>query len=369
MASGCIVTYKGKRGTVYRMKYVDASGRQVMDTIPGARNKTEAKEALQNKLAEVNGGYRRADNKAPTFGTYKEEWYERESELRAWRDLSRRAKRGALRRLASYFDHLRLDKIHARDVKVFRTEALKHYDARTVGYDMNVLADVLKGAVEDEILEVNVAAGIRKPKVVDKEWRILRPEEILPVLQAFTNKQAQTMFRTLVETGLRKFELCNLRWKDVHLADPTGPSYLEVRVSKSKAGIRKVALSPALSEALWQWRRETTFQGEDEYVFSYPNTGSSLYGHHAWYSKHFQEACRKAGIEDAKRIRPYHDMRHTAITSLVAYAPNLAILGAFAGHADARTTQHYVHLAGSTFPDMAAALSARYGLAVESEEG
>jgi integrase len=364
MASGCIVTYRGKRGTVYRMKYVDASGRQVMETLPGVETKTEAKERLQNRLAEVNKGFQKREGKVPTFGTYKLEWFETESNERSWRVNSQEAKLGSLNRLARYFDHLRLDKIRVKHVKEFKTAAREHYSASTISNDIGVLVDVLNCAVEDETIEVNYVARVRRPKVVERKWRTLRPDEIVPVLHAFEDEQARTMFLTLVETGLRKGELCNLKWGDVHLADPSGP-YLYVRESKSEAGVRSLALSPPLAEALAQRLEATAYRGEGERVYCHPERGTSLYDH-PWYAKAFRAACVKAGITDY--IRPYHDMRHTAITNLVADAPNVAILGTLAGHADMKTTQRYIHLTGTMYPELAASLSERYGLAVKSED-
>jgi hypothetical protein len=40
-----------------------------------------------------------------------------------------------------------------------------------------------------------------------------------------------------------------------------------LRTSKTEQGVRSIALSPALAEALWQHRRGSTFKGDDERVF------------------------------------------------------------------------------------------------------
>ena len=73
------------------------------------------------------------------------------------------------------------------------------------------------------------------------------------MLKAFTDEQARTIFLTVVLTGVRRFELKGLRWRDVDLVEDV----LQVRVSKSEEGERLIALSPALAEALWQHRRQT----------------------------------------------------------------------------------------------------------------
>ncbi len=48
MGSGSIIRYDGKRGTVYRIKYRDRDGKQVMETI--GPSEKEAKRALRNRL-------------------------------------------------------------------------------------------------------------------------------------------------------------------------------------------------------------------------------------------------------------------------------------------------------------------------------
>ena len=61
--------------------------------------------------------------------------------------------------------------------------------------------------------------------------------------------------------------------------------------------------------------------------------------------------------------RPFHDLRHSAVTALALEARNAFTLQQVAGHANIATTQGYVRLAGRRFPDEAAALERRYGLA------
>jgi len=46
---------------------------------------------------------------------------------------------------------------------------------------------------------------------------------------------------------------------------------------------------------------------------------------------------------------PFHDGRHSAITSAAAAGVSPAALQAGAGHSDMSTTQRYIHLAGVSF--------------------
>ena len=51
---------------------------------------------------------------------------------------------------------------------------------------------------------------------------------------------------------------------------------LRVTDAKSERGVRAIALAPMLAEMLWQHRRTTAFQGDDERVFCHPERGTDL---------------------------------------------------------------------------------------------
>jgi hypothetical protein len=51
-------------------------------------------------------------------------------------------------------------------------------------------------------------------------------------------------------------------------------SELSVATGKSEEGRRSIALSPTLAEGLWQHRRRSAFQGDDELVFCHPERGT-----------------------------------------------------------------------------------------------
>jgi len=118
----------------------------------------------------------------------------------------------------------------------------------------------------EELVDSNPVEGAERPKPKRRRWRILEPVEIGRVLRAFEDEQARMIFLTLMLTGLRRFELQGLRWRDVDLVE----SVLRVDVSKTEEGERSIALSPALVEALMERLRVTAFAGDDEFVFCHP---------------------------------------------------------------------------------------------------
>jgi integrase len=119
-------------------------------------------------------------------------------------------------------------------------------------------------------------------------------------------------------SGLRRGEVLGLRWRNVHLADPAGPTLRvcetvvrgRADTPKSAASERTIAIGPKLSEELFEHRGRTAYGGDDEPVFCHPKKGSVL--DHKRYAETFREALARAEITD--RVRPFHDGRHSAIT-------------------------------------------------------
>jgi integrase len=252
-----VIPYDGKRGRVWRVKYVDADGRQCMETIGAERDGVTRKQAeaeLRDRLVKVDkGGWRKP---APlTFAGYARTWFEEGKQRRRWKPRTVLAYRRALVRLGVGFDgapddrlgSVRLGSNRPRDVAEYVRLALADFSAKTVNLDLSVLHDVLRTARREELIDSNPAEGVERPKVERKRWRILEPAEVQRVTKAFTDERARLAFLTLMLTGIRRFELQGLRWRDVDLIE----SALRIRESKSEEGERAIALSPTLAEALW----------------------------------------------------------------------------------------------------------------------
>ncbi len=64
-------------------------------------------------------------------------------------------------------------------------------------------------------------------------------------------------------------------------------------------------------------------------------------------------------------MRPFHHLRHTAITNDAASGASPIAVMAKAGHASMGTTKRYLHLAGVVFRSEAEALEQRLGRSTE----
>ncbi|HVD65736.1 MAG TPA: site-specific integrase, partial [Gaiellaceae bacterium] len=313
-------------------------------------NRRKAERELRHRLSDVERkGLRRP---APlTFARYADTWLEASQVRRDWRPSTVKIRRVRVGRLKEQFGPMKLAAIRPSHVAGFISEAQSDYAPATVTGDVDVLHDIFKTAKREQFIDANPAEDAERPKIPRKRWRILEPVEVARTAKAFSDEQARTVFLVLVLTGIRRGELQALRWRDVDLVE----SVLRVRDSKTEDGVRSIALPGGLAEAVWQWRRATPYQGDDERVFCNRKTGGE------YREETFAEALR-AALAAAKvegYVRPFHDLRHTAITNDAASGSSPIAVMAKAGHASMATTKRYLHLAGVVFRDEADALERR----------
>jgi integrase len=368
-----VIRYDGKRvGRVWRIKFKDASGKQVSETLGKARDgwtKRKAEAALRARLTDVErDGYRRPEQ--TSFGAFLEEWRD---EYPVTKGLKYSTRKG----YESIVDvHLvpTLGSLNVTDIGVSQVERYIAGKRRaglseaTVNRHLNVLSLVMRSAVRRGLARANPVGQVERPKERLTDWRILSPAEVALVEQAFTDligdvepgseehawrQTARVAFLTLQEAGLRAGELRGLRWKHTALADPDVPHLRveetlvrgRVTTPKSDASRRTVPISSALASELFEHRARSVYQGDDERLFVSPHRGSPL--NEKRYAATFRTALAKAGIREY--MRPCHDGRHSAITNAARHGRGEMALMTIAGHSDSRTTRRYTHLAGVMF--------------------
>jgi integrase len=360
MPRGSTIRYEGKRGVVWRIKYRDAAGTQCMETIGAERDGWTQKKVdaeLRERLVRVERrGYRKP--RPLTFAAYAKTWQEEGRTRRRWADRTVIQYRSILKRLGEFFGPLPLGAIRPRDVAAYVAEQAGEFEASTVSRDLSVLHDVFATAVREELIDSNPAAGAEHPKKAKRRWRILQPAEVVRIRKAFADEQARTIFLTLVLTGVRRNELRALLWRDLDLLE----GVMRVHGTKTEEAERSIALSPTLLAALEEHYRQTAFRDEDAFVFCHPERGTRY--SEKLFAEQFRAALAAAGITDY--VRPFHDLRHTALTNEAASGSGPVALMTKAGHSDMKTTRTYLHLAGTVFRNEAEALERRMLGVVES---
>lgn len=127
-----VIPYHGKRGTTWRIKYLDASGRQVMETVgrevDGVTRKGAEAELRERLVCVERRGYR----KPPplTFQTYAETWFEEGEKRRGWKPRTVAQYRTVQARLVDHFGSRPLAGIRPRHVAEFISEMSETFGPR-----------------------------------------------------------------------------------------------------------------------------------------------------------------------------------------------------------------------------------------------
>ena len=120
-------------------------------------------------------------------------------------------------------------------------------------------------------------------------------------------------------TGLRRGELIGLRWGDIDFesgqADVTRSIWRNVEGdTKTEVSRRPVPLHPIVIESLKEWRRESLYSSDADFIFpSVEKNGTQPISPETILRRQIRPALKKLGI--TKRIG-FHTFRHTLGTLL-----------------------------------------------------
>lgn len=186
------------------------------------------------------------------------------------------------------------------------------------------------------------------------------------VNQPLMNQMLPVIVRTLQCCGLRVSEVLNIRKSDVHLDEET--PYLLVRPSKN--GLQRYApLSPSLAELydMFYTIRIRHLKNGDDYIFV-DGSGDPI-SRRLLYSIHI-DLLSIAGIMYHGHYQGprLHDWRHTfCVESFQQLISNglesrnaLMLVSAMMGHQHFSSTEHYLRLTKTMFPDISKALDKIY---------
>jgi integrase len=377
---GQVVVYNGSRGRVFRIRYPDAAGVRVIETLGSEHDgwtRQRAEEALEERRVQVRKEGRR--KLAPvTLATFARRWIDERDDEGELKRSTRQGYRAIIENhLVPALGARRLDAIGVDEVEQYKVGKRRAGLApRTVNRHLNLLHGLYVAAIKRRLARANPVSAVDRPREPRRRWRILSPVEVVRVEQAFVElvdgaegeerawrEQSRVVFLTVVSAGLRRGEILGLRWRDVALADPAGAT-LRVRETFVRGAVdtptserseRTIALGERLASELFDHRGRTAYQGDGELVFCNPLTGSALDPKR--YAATLRAALKRAKISDY--VRPFHDGRHTSLTNAAAAGIEPTKLMALAGHSDFATTQGYIDLAGEVFRQEAKRLEER----------
>jgi integrase len=233
---------------------------------------------------------------------------------------------------------------------------------KTVTLIRSVLHQILEQAVEDDLLEYNPVDRAKGPEIKKGAGKAMTLDQVAALLEAARGERLELALRLLFVFGLRRGEVCGLRWKDIDLENGTltitgtlgyVPGYGLMRGDpKSETGERAFKL-PASLIAAFRWhqtrqaaerkamggRWRTPANVDEDYVFVSATTGGALDSDRIYDA--FKRAAKQIGLEG---FSP-HSLRHSAASYLhIKRAPKKTI-SVYLGHSDTRITDDiYTHL-------------------------
>jgi integrase len=368
-----VIRYEGKRSASWQIKYRDATGRQVKETLgPEPKwNRAKAERELGKRLAAVEDGYRKPDKL-----TLAEFTVRFQDEYLPGRNL----KPTTLENYGYILDRHLLPQLGRRKLSELETrpELIDAYislktrqglSGKTIHNHILLLNLMLRRATVWKLIRTNPVVSIDRPRVDQPEMTVLTEAEISRLITAYDQldadapsieerqwwELAKAIVLTALGTAMRRGELLGLRWQAVDLLE----GKIEVREAlvrgktstpKSRASRRVIELGPVTRAALEQRWRQTTFRADEDLVFCHPQRGTTL-DPSKLARNFFRPALKHAGIQ--KPFRPFHDLRHTSLTHAAAAGNPQIYVQARAGHAQGSITERYLHAAQVLFPGAA----------------
>jgi integrase len=201
---------------------------------------------------------------------------------------------------------------------------------------------MLSTAVEDDLVRENVA--LRLPRVGRPQRKIESPtREQVDAVIAAASETVRGPLLVAATSGLRRGEVFGLRWDDLDF----DRRLIRVRSSnqdgqivrpKTAAGERLVPMFGSLRLVLLQERARSAFKAPDDFVF--PGETGEPRSPNGWLKWEYYPTLKRAGV----KFR-YHDLRHFAVSQLIAQGANILQIARIAGHADPSITLRvYSHL-------------------------
>jgi integrase len=354
--TGAVVEHVGNDARTYRALRFTAYGKRRFESL-GPVSSGEA-ERVRPVLADVERGtwQPRAAIEAPpepepvpTFHEFAEQWW-----LRSERQLAASTRvdyRWRLEKhLLPFFADRRLSRISFDLVEQYITAKLAETEplsARSINMTLTLMAAILEGAVERELIARNPAKG-KSRRVREHEPRrsyLDTAEQMAALLEAAgeldrgaredrRHVERRAIVATLTFAGLRIGELCSLRWRDVDLAS----GWLHVNDAKTDAGRRRVKIRGALRDELLAVRARR-MTGPDEFVFatsaggqpSRDNLRNRVLGPAAKLAS--QRLVERGLTPLPERITP-HSLRRTFASLLYALGEDPGIVMDEMGHTD-----------------------------------
>ena len=210
-----------------------------------------------------------------------------------------------------------------------------------------LLHEIMDAAVRARLISQNPTEGTTIPKRNYPPMKVLNEEQLNRFMEAIRDEPMwYDFFYTEITTGLRRGEICGLKWEDldeqtgklrvqrsVHVA-PGGE--MDIGETKTEKGTRSILLPPSTLHILKE-RRKTAMT---EWIFPSLLMPEKPTSPNAAYQR-LKDILKGAGLPDIR----FHDLRHTFATHALANGVDAKTLSGILGHTNASfTLDTYTHV-------------------------
>lgn len=335
----------------------DEKGKAKRRTLYGA-TKAEVETKLLEAMHEQRSGLR-LDPATETVKQFLDRWL-RDSVKNSVRPLTYQSYEVNVRRhIAPLIGQVLLRQLTPAHVQGLYVQKLADgLSPRSVQYMAAILGRALRQAVKWDLIPRNPADAADKPRVQRRPMQAINAEEAQRLLAAAQGDRLEALFILAVTTGMRVGEILGLAWEHVDLQQERlqvvnqlqrlprqAPTLVPPKTTQSR---RVIALSPMAAVALKRHRtrqmEERLAAGElwrNEWNLVFTDEQGAPLSRERVSQTVFKRLLREAGLPNI----PFHGLRHSAATMLLAGGENVKAISELLGHSTVGfTLQTYIHV-------------------------
>ncbi len=343
----------------------------------GFRTKADAQRDLHDYLRKLDGGTA-VERHVDTFGGLRNSWLAGRAVTGLQATTIDSYRRSIDRHVIPVLGHRRIQTLRTQDLNALYRGMIDGIDGRaavstrTTRYAHTIVRSALEDARRQGLIGHNPTDDATAPSASaarPPEMPTWTPDELARFLDAVEGSEHWPLLWVAAFTGMRRGELCGLRWDDVdldgavltvrHTRTAVGHQPVEGD-TKSQKGRRRLDLDADTVAVL---RRRKIGQREDQLLMGagWQNDTDLVFtmpDGRPWHPDVTTKAFRRlVDTADVPRIR-LHDLRHTHATHLLATGANVKIVSERLGHASvAFTLDTYGHVMPGQQADAAATVA------------